>query len=96
MPKRKRDKKQAKRYSQMPCIVCGDTYQVSGDHIKSFGSGGKCTDDNMMPLCFKHHRQKEDIKLTRFVKEYPFLEDVLIQKGFWFSKFDNKWKKSEG
>ncbi len=90
--KRKRDKNLAAYFRSKPCTVCGiEDNTISGDHIKTFGSGGECCHENMWSLCFKHHREKEDNGLTVFTNKYPHLELILKQKGWEFDEFSGKW-----
>ena len=91
MPKRTRDPNKAKWFRNTPCIVCLKTETTTGDHIKTFGSGGTCNFSNMWGLCFEHHREKEDIKVKRFVDKHKHLAPILIAKGWGFDEFSNKW-----
>lgn len=81
----------------MDCIICGSREGVSGDHIKTFGSGGECCEGNLWALCFNHHREKHDKGLTEFVDKYS-LREILIDKGWFFEEFMQRWirKTKEG
>ena len=89
--RRSRNKILAKSYQGKPCAACGTEFSTVGDHIKTFGSGGECHTDNMWPLCFKHHRQKEDKGLNNLIKDFPHLKEILRQKNWVFDEFSNKW-----
>ncbi len=41
-------------------------------HIKTRGSGGK-DKDNLISLCWEHHRQVEQIGVKKFIQEYPWV-----------------------
>ena len=90
-PKRKRNLKQASKYRGKPCVVCDTRTNTVGDHIKTFGSGGECVDDNMWSLCVRHHSLKGDQGLTTFVRKYPHLKKILKEKGWEFEEFTQKW-----
>ena len=87
----KRCKDLAASFRGKPCVVCKSTVGTHGDHIKTIGSGGDDHPDNMWPLCFAHHRQKEDIALPEFVNTYPWLQKELEKRGFEYFDFSNKW-----
>ena len=95
MSKRIRNLTMAAFYRERPCVVCKDTYQTVGDHIKTFGSGGECIHENMWSLCFDHHREKEDNGLRPFVEKYK-LEGIMASKGWSLDEFSNKWMRLTG
>lgn len=80
-PSRVRDPKLLARVREGRCVVCG----VRGsdpDHIQTRGAGGGDTEDNLVPLCRKHHIQRHARGWSRFVELHPFLVDVLLEKGW--------------
>lgn len=91
MGKRKRNLELAKFYHNKPCVVCGSKANTCGDHIKSFGSGGECSFENMWALCPEHHLEKHNSGLLTFVNKYPQLEGRLKLKGWKFEEFAQKW-----
>lgn len=91
MPKRVRNLKIAEFYRNRPCVVCGKKYGTTGDHIKTFGSGGECVHENMWPLCHLHHIEKGTKGLMTFVRTYPQLEVHLKSKGWIYDEFTEKW-----
>lgn len=93
MSKRIRDLSIASKYRNMPCVVCNDTWGTSGDHIKTFGSGGKCEDENLWALCTKHHLEKGNLGLASFVEKYSQLIDQLHNRGWELDGFFNKWMR---
>jgi len=42
------------------CEYCGSHFNLEAHHIKSRGSGGGDTDDNLICLCWKCHRLVHD------------------------------------
>lgn len=82
MPKIKRNKELAKRYSNMPCFICGSRNQVSGHHIISFASRPDLdVPENILPLCFTHHREIHDKGRDTFIKEQN-IGHFLEMRGF--------------
>jgi hypothetical protein len=89
-------KKLMKEFRELPCLICLGTNQVSGHHI--FGKGAYPTlrnsRVNIIPLCFKHHRDAHDMDSRElFIKTYN-LEEMMIERGFeqhdngtWFIPF---------
>ena len=47
------------------CEVCGSSYLCAAHHIKSRGSGGGDTEDNMIYLCFVCHRKAHDGNISK-------------------------------
>lgn len=89
--KRKRDIEIAKSFAKKPCQVCGIQAGTVGHHIKSFGSGGPCTEANMWSLCPNHHAEVHMKGLNTFVEKYPRLKHSLKEKGWAFDSMLNKW-----
>jgi hypothetical protein len=55
MPKRERDRKYLARVRQLPCVVCGTTFDVEAHHKTGAGGALKDSDYNTFPLCPIHH-----------------------------------------
>ena len=91
--KRKRNKELAEYYAKRPCDVCGSRNFVSGHHVKSFASGGACSPDNLISLCFEHHRQIHDIGNTKFADRHIRFKQWLISNGWEYDSFCKKWIK---
>ena len=89
--KRKRNLELASIYRQMRCVVCQTNMHVSGDHIKSFASGGECCHENMWALCHHHHIEKHTLPLSEFVERYPQVRKHLENKGWEICDFTRKW-----
>jgi 5-methylcytosine-specific restriction endonuclease McrA len=47
------------------CEICGSNYALEVHHIKSKGSGGNDTEDNLICLCYVHHRETHDGNISR-------------------------------
>jgi len=84
-PKKKRviNKKVLDRVRKLPCVVCGSKAD-DVDHIKTVGSGGNDSEDNLWPMCRSHHQQKHLLGLKRLCDKYPHLKEILFRKGFVF------------
>lgn len=54
------DKELYEFVKSLPCVACGVDPGGQAHHVKTRGSGGGDTADNLMPLCFEHHRQWHD------------------------------------
>lgn len=98
MIKRIVDKKLLEEYREKPCAVCGISGGglVTGHHIKSKGSGGHDTEENLMAMCFKHHREVHDKGLKTFVNKYPEIEAILVLKNWKRCQFDGTWMHLTG
>jgi 5-methylcytosine-specific restriction endonuclease McrA len=83
----------AAKYRNKPCIVCGTTQSTCADHIKTFGSGGECSHENLWPLCHTHHVDKGNMGLQNFVKKYPIAADHLLCRGWETCTFTGKWMR---
>lgn len=68
-PKRKKDKKLLESYRLKSCLVC-QTVPSDPHHIKSRGSGGDDSPENICPLCRKHHSEIHQIGLNRMLEKY--------------------------
>ena len=87
----KRNKELAKKYSEMPCCICGSRKMVSGHHVISFKSRPDLDiDENIIPLCFKHHREIHDNGRNTFINKYA-IQDMLFNRGFEFDTFTERW-----
>lgn len=78
--KRTRSAAALKRTRLIPCLMCGGESQAC--HITSKGARGGDTDDNLLPMCFKHHREQHDKGWVWLVEKYPHIEEILFNKGF--------------
>lgn len=87
----KRNKKLAEEFAKKPCAVCGSTYMVSGHHLITFKSRPDLDiKENLMPLCFTHHREIHDKGLNQFVVEHS-LQMNMFGRGFGYSQLYGKW-----
>ena len=87
-----RDKNLAAHFRKLPCRVCFSKAGVTGHHILTVGAYPqyKNVRENIIPLCFDHHRQIHDIGTTAFVLEHC-LEVEMHHRGFEFNDYTQKW-----
>lgn len=62
-------------------------------HLKSFGSGGETVSHNLMPLCTYHHGVVHTTGLTRFAEKHIYVMEFLLDHGWIFDNFMNRWTK---
>jgi 5-methylcytosine-specific restriction endonuclease McrA len=74
------DKKLCQSYQGRPCIICGR--HGVGHHVKSKGSGGDDTPQNLMPLCQNHHVEVHAKGLQYFAMQYPSVKSFLEYYGY--------------
>jgi mitochondrial fission protein ELM1 len=55
------DEKNLAAIRKLPCRLCGALPPSHAHHVKSRGSGG--SDRNVVPLCWRHHREVHDGKV---------------------------------
>ena len=80
----------AKEFQGMPCFICGNELDTVGAHILSVGShpGHAQNRDNIIPLCFIHHKEMDElIGLIDFVEKYEIYDEMGL-RGF---EFGFKW-----
>lgn len=93
-----RSKKAVELFRQLPCFICNMSgvkgYQVTGHHepLRGRGTGLKGPDDEQIPLCFDHHKERHDkgrdtfywwhnIKNWRtIVKAYKFTVEMHLKR----------------
>ena len=87
-----RDLKLQRKIAEQPCVACGQEPAGTCDHILTVGAHPSLGKEirNLWALCFKHHREKEDTGLTKFVEKYN-LSNNLIGRGFQYNNYNNKW-----
>jgi 5-methylcytosine-specific restriction endonuclease McrA len=69
-PKRVVNKQAIEEARKPSCQVCGRYGAVEVHHIKSRGSGGGDTPDNLISLCYKCHTKAHTGKLSKdFLRE---------------------------
>lgn len=87
------DKALLKELKGSPCKICGSTYGSAAHHIRTKKSGGDDIDENLIALCFMHHRLAHDNPDTWMCDNYPEYKRLLIEKG-WVFELD-KWRRYE-
>ncbi|WP_094603450.1 hypothetical protein SPSIL_015040 [Sporomusa silvacetica DSM 10669] len=63
------------------CEVCGSSYLLSSRHIKTRGSDGPDTEDNLICLCFVCHRKAHDGNISK-----DRLRQIVRRRGRCFLK----------
>lgn len=77
--------------SQVDRCIVTHKYGCDLHHLKTRKSGG--TDDpwNLMPLSREMHRLCHDIGLVAFANKYNSVKSWLIENGWEYEEFRNKW-----
>ena len=68
-PTRVKDKELRRLIRGRPCLVCGASPSDAA-HLKTVGSGGGDTVDNLIPLCRVHHVEQHAIGIDTFLSKY--------------------------
>lgn len=81
-PKSKRLQSQAalNEFRGKPCLVCGNPSDPA--HIKTRGSGGNDSPENILPLCRRHHTEQHAVGFVRFIEKHPVMEHHLRARGW--------------
>lgn len=74
----------------MPCVVCA-RFESDPHHLVSRGAGGDDVEWNLLPLCRICHTAIHKAGLTTFSNKHPQVKAWLIEKGWVFNDFRNKW-----
>lgn len=74
---KKRDLKAVREFKKKypRCIICGK--KSTPHHVKSRGAGGADSENNLMPLCLKHHIQRNILGRREFRRRYPEVRNWL-------------------
>lgn len=81
------------------CEACGHDgsfYTLDPDHVKTRGSGGSDEAYNIMTLCRKHHTEKGNKGTSHMAAKYPNYKKWLLDNGWVFNNFLNKWIINKG
>lgn len=89
--KRIKDEKLLKSYHFEACYTCGETQGICAHHIKTKKSGGHDIPQNLIPLCFDCHAEIHSVGLTEFCFRHVEVQYFLIEMGWEFSEYRNKW-----
>lgn len=76
-----------------PCAACGKHGPSDPDHIRTRGAGGDDLYHNVWPLCRKHHTERHKIGLTTFVARYPLTQAALIERGWMYDNYLERWAR---
>ena len=63
---------------QRPCAACGARGPSHAHHLTTRGAGGNDTEDNLMPLCFRHHAEFHTKGASYMVQIYRAVSMWLI------------------
>lgn len=56
-----------------PCMICSTTLSIEAAHMSTGGTGIKCSDYQLTPLCTEHHAEQHRGFKT-FYKKYPWID----------------------
>jgi hypothetical protein len=76
-----KDKDLRKSYHSLRCSVCPFPHSDPA-HIKSYGSGGADSWENLLPLCRKHHSLQHQVGWRRMLELFPVLVELLWVRGW--------------
>lgn len=83
-------------YHNSACVACGETQGTHAHHVRTKGAGGDDVPENLIALCFFHHRMIHD-KGTAFMAEKFFsVFHWLTNNGWVYDKYRQKWSRSIG
>ncbi len=68
--RKNRDEKNLEIVRNQPCMVCGAPPKSQPHHLQTRGANGDDSLENLMPLCFGHHRAVHDMGSKSFVAAY--------------------------
>lgn len=66
---------------QIGCVVCGHR-ETDAAHIKTRGSGGDNSNDNLLPLCRLHHHDQHKMGWERLCQLHPIVRHELKIRGW--------------
>jgi len=88
-------KRKPKEYNQFKKDICqvgiGCIGPLDADHVKTLGSGGKNTENNIMTLCRYHHGEKGQKGLLHMSEKYWKVKSWLLSHGWYFCSTRLKW-----
>lgn len=87
------DKKFMSKFHGEPCTVCKNTEGTHGEHLITKGALGPCSRENVMPICFEHHREKENIGIDGMASKYASYKKWLLNRGWYW--YGGKWSNDK-
>jgi hypothetical protein len=80
-PKRIENKALKAEFYSKKCLVCN---RIGSDpaHIKTVGSGGNDSENNIIPLCREHQTEQHKIGIGTFSMKYSTVEAYLNRFGW--------------
>jgi|WetSurMetagenome_2_1015567.scaffolds.fasta_scaffold147530_4 hypothetical protein len=78
--KRIKDQEALQKIRNKRCVLCGHPSDPA--HIRSRGAGGDDIEENLLPLCRRHHQEQHFCGMVSFVRRYIQVELLLIEKGW--------------
>lgn len=88
--RRKVDKDALEEAKEKPCVSCGRG-PTDPAHIKSRGSGGDDSWENVIPLCRSCHRLQHAVGICRFVRTHEAVRDALHARGWEVVREFDRW-----
>jgi len=87
-----RNKEIAKKFREIPCLLCGKTRGTVGHHLLTVGAHPELVNDerNIVGVCMKHHLEFHALELHRMVIKYR-LEKFMLLRDFIFIEYSNRW-----
>jgi HNH endonuclease len=78
VPKKTRivDFKALDKIRKLPCEVCRKRPPSHPHHIRTRGSGGPDTEENLIALCPEHHTMIHQLGTQKFLAKHPHLRSV--------------------
>lgn len=88
---RVQDTKLMDEVSEMPCVISGAPGPNDPSHVKSRGSFGDDVAYNICPLAHRYHVELHKIGAVTFANKYPAYKKWLLDNGWTFDEFLQKW-----
>lgn len=84
----------AKYRSEKPCVSCNwfAENEVCFHHLYGRKAHGTINEEwNLLPVCQRCHNEVHNVGLTTFASENIWVEEWLLNHGWQFDKFLEKW-----
>lgn len=72
------------------CIICGSS-PCDPCHLKTVGSGGDDTEENVVPMCRRHHSEQHNLGIKSFYDKYFLFRLAVKERGLKFENVFGKW-----
>lgn len=87
------DKEFMSKFRGIPCLICGTRIGTHAEHVKTKGSGGKDSSENVHAVCLIHHDEKSKFGISWMAEKYPTYKKWLNDNGWFYAL--GKWRKNE-